>query len=742
MADVRQASRFASSFIQGFSFVDQINQRNRAQAKLDERLKAEQEDRAFRRKRLEQIDTERTEDRQRAADLFERAENQEKLAGDAETELLKGPNADRNILLAGARFSTRTFDFLLKEMSREELVQAIQDSEGELPPTQTSGLNDAVTAGEPGAPAAPGTAAGSLLSPSRGRSSLQSVSVDTLSEFDEGAPGGFFSSPGAAGTRTVEQIEGALDAVGGASVGLAQGAANVARRASNAVFGTDFGPLAGDRASDISTSISISAEEFSDPSELAVLGDDPAAFEEARLRSIQAVTDLRETGAAAAAAAGVEKVSRLDELREGSRAERQAARDAEFIVTQRYESYFDGTQENAFRSLVAEDPVAGVVVYANDRATLQSASPNLATDIDAAMTLPFKAAEQEAILTIQSNAQGSPERAKASRDLQSYRITQKQMYEDYSPFKAAGIDDRGLPIGNGKLVGQLQQAIEDPNRPKNAEPFPQEQMRAALTVTDRIKNTRRATDKQVKAALIVMEGGLASGQDVLSLAMTGSWPSTAPAANFHQFKPGIPVFVENGDGNLKHVFTPPGAEKPKPILPNFFSQDNLEQFRAGIATRFPPGREGNDDLTSALEGILLINLDGIQEALDMTDPLAPNRLGQVYAAAVAIADAEDIPGIPWWLGDTEPSFAKLLSSPKFLAELALEHGIPLALNVEAVRNEDVRINNLRQALQVPGAFEPPLRRAAEQLSDDLLIKSLARLDALEKKGQELTARGE
>lgn len=83
MVDVRSANRFASSFIQGFSFVDQINQRNRAQAKLDERLKAEQADREFRKRRLDELDQQRRDDRATTASERERIAIQREREADA-----------------------------------------------------------------------------------------------------------------------------------------------------------------------------------------------------------------------------------------------------------------------------------------------------------------------------------------------------------------------------------------------------------------------------------------------------------------------------------------------------------------------------------------------------------------------------------------------------------------------------------------------------------------------------------
>lgn len=58
------ASQFTTSFMRGFSFIDDINQRRLAQEKLDKRLDAEIADRKFRRDRLETNDKIRAEDRQ------------------------------------------------------------------------------------------------------------------------------------------------------------------------------------------------------------------------------------------------------------------------------------------------------------------------------------------------------------------------------------------------------------------------------------------------------------------------------------------------------------------------------------------------------------------------------------------------------------------------------------------------------------------------------------------------------
>jgi hypothetical protein len=726
--------------MRGFSFVDDINHRKRQEAKLDERLRLEAEDRAHLRTRQAQADDDIAEDRRIAAEDRTRIAN-ERTLGQEGDRLAVDPTASRDDLLRTASFSANAFNRLKKEMGHDELLAALKTL-GPQAGTQTGGLNASATAGNevPGDIAPPGTTGSVLLGPSRGLDTLESVDLDDLSTFDPDAPRGFGEIGGIIGDNT----EGAGERITRAGRGLSTAAANMVNKASNSIFGTSMPPVAAGESfgSAISGNISV-PEAFTTEEEFASITD-PAKFEAARKQNQQIIAGLKERGARNSNERTAD-MSRLDLLREGSRADRAEAQRQEFIVTQRYQGFNDPTIEHKARSLAAEDPTAAVIQYSDDRATLKSVSPGLAEQMDREMRPAFLAAEQEAMALVSSNVRGTAAHSRGLRDLNNVRATQKAVYKEYQPARAAGIDDRGLPIGNSELSNNLLQEIENPDRPRNAAPFAGTQVQAANTLVSRIAGNRRASEVQIKAAIVMKDAGLASGQDVLTLAMTGIFPPTAPAAQLKSYKPGDVVYTVGVDGSFKYAFTVPGGKdgtrgdggtKLDDIGANQIQAAGIEQFRQGIRTMFPAGEEGSEQFEAALVNQLLIDADKVQETVDLTDPIAMLKLGQTYAGSLALASAEDSPWIPNFM-ESAPTMQEILATPSMAASLAVEHNIPLATKF-TVRTEGVNINNLRQELLIPGKYPVALEQAAREQDDDTFLQTVARYDLIRAQNSQTT----
>jgi len=734
VASPRNQDAFLNSFMRGFSFVDDINQRKAAQKKLDARLEEERADRQFRRDRLDQIDTERAEDRQIAAEDRTRVQNERELGREGD-RLALDPQAltdptKRARLMETANFSANAFNTLAKEMGRDQVREALKAIPSQN--TQTGGLNSAVTGnGDPGGIDTPITEKDSLLGESQGRDSFQSVDLDEISQFDTQAPGGGFLSQLAG--DTAENFEGAGDRITGAFRGLSTGAANLVQSARGEApvdTGASFGDAVGGN-------INVSRD-FTSEEEFASIND-PAEFEQARLRNDEIIKGIHERGVASLNEFPGD-ISRLDSLKAGNRADRAEAQRQEFIVEEKYSSFSDPTKENTSRSLAAEDPQAGVIDYANDRATLQSANPGLRAQMDMQMQPAFQAAEGLAIQTIQESVAGTPEHAKASRDLRSLRVTQAQVYDDYSISEQTGIDDRGFPIGNSTLSNQVNLAIADPDRPRPMAPANPQQIQMAVTLTGRMEGNRRATDAQLNAAILLKDYGLASAEDIMTLNMTGKWPSTAPAVTYKAYKPGDVVMAQGADGSLQYVTTIPGkpggrsnSRTGKPgDASNQLNQASISQFQAGFETRFPAGTRGNDEAIAAANGTMLDGADWIQEQFDLTDPIAANRIGRQYAGAVQLAAAEDSGWVPnileRWLGDL-PTAQEIMTSPSLAAQMSVDHGIPMRF-VPQPRMEGVDVNNMRQELLIPNKYPNALSNAAETMDDEQFVFSVLRYDHL------------
>ena len=706
------AFNFANSFMRGFSFVDDINSRKRKEKMLADRLEEEakdraaaREDRRVRRERETTIFNQNQEDR-------ERIQNERELGREGDRVALRG-NATQEELAPFINFSQAARDKYAALVGEDQLLRDLETVRStSARPTQTGGLSAQVASGNPGE-VEPGQTAESLLAPSRGRDAFQSVDLDDLQDPD--APRGL-------GGQILENLEGAGNRVTGTLRGLSVGAANAVNQAlgdSPVESGADFGSALGGN-------ISVPGE-YTTEEEFTQIND-PAEFEAARRRNDDIIADIKRRGDT-----GEENLSRLDLLRNGDREMRAEARQEEFRTEQRYVDYSDPDQNSQFRSLAAEDPHAASIQYFSDRATLQSANPQLAAAMDQQLQPVLQAAEVQLQDTIAGSPQATPDRARAVRDLRNLQATQGQIYSDYSPSQAAGIRDTGLPIGNAELAGNVADLAVDPNRPRPSVPMPGAQVRAAATTTSRMSGNRRATEAQLRAAIRLVDAGLATRADLLTLNMTGSWPDSSGAAQIKSGKPGDVIYTIDQNGNYNYVTTLPGgsgrgAGGRDGVGTNPLTQENLDQFRRGVRTMFPGDEDGTLEFQQAMEGQLLDDADWIQENFDLTDPIAANRIGRTYAAALKMQHAEDN-FLPSWLGDFQPTARDILRSPALAAQLSVEHDIPFQLPPDQ-RYDGVDINNLRQELQIEGKYHPALQNAAENMSDEEFLFTVARYDFL------------
>lgn len=713
------ANEFTNSFMRGFSFVDDIRARKERQQKLDARLEEERLDRQRRRDREDVIHARQDLLFDQSQEDRERVENERALGREGDKVALSG-SATREDLLPFIHVSQSARDKLASLVGEEQMLRDLETIQSSAAParqipTQTGGLSARASQipGEVGATPINGE---SLLAPSRGRSGFQSVDLDDLQD-----P----TAPDDLAGQALENLEGAGNRVTSSLRGLSVGAANLVQNFTGgppAEGGANF-------AEAIGGNISV-PEAYTTQEEFAQIND-PAEFEARRKQNDEIVAQIKELGVQG------DGQTRLDLLKAGDRKMRAEAQKQEFRVEQRYADFADPEVDSQFRELAAEDPHAAAIQYFNDRATLQSANPAAARAMDQQLQPTLQAAEATLQQTIAAAPAASPERARALRDLRSLQVTQSQIYSDYSPSEAAGINAQGLPIGNAELSGQVADIVTDPNRPRNATPIPGSQVRAAATTTNRMGNTRRATEAQMRAAIRLVDAGLASKEDLMTLTMTGSWPNDSGAAQIKSGKPGDVIYTIDNNGNYRYVTTLPGGKTSRPgsgkgggTNTNQLSQDNLDQFRRGAMTMFPGDDDGTEEFLTALEGNLLDDSDWIQENFDLTDPIAANRIGRSYAAAVALSKAEDNI-FPSWLGDHQPTAREIMRSPELAASLAAEHDIPMTALPEQ-RFDGINVNNLRQELQIEGKYPAALAQMANDpnVTDEELILTVARYDAL------------
>ncbi len=722
MADPRSQNAFISSFMQGFSFVDSINERNRRNRLLEEDLE--------RRRTLEDARESRAvaaEGRaQEIHDLnlaeHERVANERALGREADTAAFDEtiPLDEVSHLLP---YSSALQDRFMRERGETELIDALawaQDQGRQAGvQTQTGGADPGVASTDPGASIV--EAGQSLLSPSRGRDSLQSVDIDELNQFDTEFEGGILEGADQFSRR-----------ITGGARGLSTAAANLV----NEAIGEPPVESGASFAAEVGGNLMV-PEDFTTEAEFAQITD-PSEFEMARRRNEEIINQIRERGPDPDA-------SRLDRLQSGTREMQAEARRAEFQVRDRYQGVTDPAEDSRFRQMMVDDPVAASTQYFNDRETLISAEPGTAAAMDIAMQPVIARADAEYQETLQSTVAGTQEHTNAQRNIRNLRATQAQIYQDFDPAAQAGINEQGLPVGNAELTRDFNNLLTSPDRPRPFEPMASGQARASNAVVSRISpDTRRLTPTHLRHLTRLVDAGWMSHEDAMTYAMTGQPP--AAGVEYKAYRPGDVIMAQGSDGSIRYVTTVPGGPTGRGSgtrnrgdgsgQTNQLTQAHIEHFGQGFRTVYPEGSRGNDEAYNDMLSMFIDDADWLQENFDLSDPVAGQRIGRLYANAVVISQAEDswVPNfIESWAGEA-PSAREVLRSPEMAARLAGEHDVPMPL-VPQQRFEGVNVNNLRQELLQPGKYPEALRTAALTpqeggMTDEQLVMTVARYDYL------------
>ena len=127
MADSFAASAFADNLMRGFSFVDEIKARNRAEARLETRLSEQRQERTFQRQRTQEADRQVRQDRgfaQLERDFVAETRREDKdreLRGREANKLLADPNSDLGLLQEYADFPN-----VAAEINRRRVIQQDQ----------------------------------------------------------------------------------------------------------------------------------------------------------------------------------------------------------------------------------------------------------------------------------------------------------------------------------------------------------------------------------------------------------------------------------------------------------------------------------------------------------------------------------------------------------------------------------------------------------------------------------------
>jgi len=480
MANSRGVASFTNSFIQGFSFVDQINARKRQDVRLEERLAEEREFRNFQRGRLEQSDIEHGEDR--AEDKLTREEDRALKQRTRQARLIfsKGVDATDEEL---AEFADIDF---IAEMRNQRARDRQTQTDFEL-------IHGDVFSG-------PGEGADPIVNP------------DPAAQVPVAEPAGPTLDPLQAPVEEPEGIE--------------QKAARIRQLHGGGGAGTL--PNAG-------------AAGF--PEDL--VGKTPREIENERR-----------------------------EFERGS-------------VNAQWETFSDPNNQsgNALREL---NPNILVAKYFDDRGNLDTKTRNAA---DKAMREPLNATIAAQTIIHTDAPPGSREQRNAQRKLSEAYSLGNEIGFSFSPSDAAGVDDRGMPVGGNEVLSQsvFEQAQAGPGSPLPASPSSQ---RADATLINRPVRGKRISKRKLDAAYRQWKGGHID---------------TAQYAFYR---------------NQGRLPTPPGE---KPEITKLGPKDSL--YATWIPTDggpaksqlLVPAREGGIDSRNPVEGDALKHLTEIAKALNTTD---------------------------------------------------------------------------------------------------------------------------
>lgn len=725
MANSGDWRAFSDSFMRGYSFIDDIKDRNRRRAMEQQRLQEERDHRAFLREQAAaRTSMAERELQARESDRIRGITNEQRERA-ARSLVARGATAEE---LADFADTNAGFAELSRLRGENEAVAAARAVQGFRAPAPgaTAPAAGGLTEGAVGAlPQQPGQAPTepmpepqSLLAPSRGVDAYQFVSPSDTRPFDETAPTGFL---GAAGETVQEVGAGAANFVQRAG-DLAASALGLDRDSPAAQF------LTGQRSGARATGRVAVPEAYVTPEEMALL-EDPAEIEAARANNAEIMARMHERAQDPEA----NRVTRLNQAGQANIAEAELAQRA---ATERYAQFLDPTTESGLRTLAAQDPGAAATQYFQDRATLNAADPQMRAAMDRAMQAPLNQYEDQIKQEIVNTQIGTAEHRRQIMRLRNLQMTRSQIYDDYKPSEAIGVDRRGFPVGNRDMMRAAFEEANNPERPRPSTPASPSEFNATATSVTRMSGGKRLTDTQVRQLIKARDYGIISEEDFQHVLQTGQLPSGSQAMQLKSFSPDEEIWgFDPNTGGMKLIRparAKPGGIKTKGagIEPNQVTNETLDNFERGVRAAYPAA---DDAFVQSMQSQLLDNADFLSKRFDFRNQQSTFQLGQTFAQYEGLAAAENQrrdnelwPGN--WFSREDLRAQDLLADPKLRMEIALNNNIVLR-DMPEIRPNNVPPNfdaAGARAFLASGDLGPAAAAAAETLSDYELYVVLRR----------------
>ncbi len=751
------ANAFANSFIQGYSFIDNIKANKRAEARLEQRLAEEREARAFQRKRQLEQDRFRREDRATAAEDRERAlaDRQKREEG---IRLSLDPNASEEQLAALAPFSPEAYAVLKQRAEMDKNVAAAREIQklnqaGQAGLTQSQGnqgLSAAVaqtTQGQAAAGAAPAPQPGALVgstptgrnsgtidrapaNPDIGTFREPQTAADQFVEVDESDVSFFdprYQNRNALGKAAdilvgdATQVGQAVENFGGRIAGGIEGAANATLRAVgiNPPPEGDIFPVADSksnapRARPLAGTL-LMPSEFVSPNSPEWLEASSQERAEIRKNNERIIADQRRL-AESPSNFKITPNTRLGALQEAGEIGRDEAIRYENQVINTYEDWV-GPEGGKLEELALQDPAAAATKYLADRATLEQLRPDMVTAADRRMVPVFEATKAQIAQDLAKYSPGSPQHRQAAQKYQNLQDSINVIARKQPKVAQEGGVQGGFPVGNKKVADNVTSVMFDPDRPMPDRETPG-RINAAATVAGNIKPGRRLTDNQIEALYTLSNAGWLDKSTAQYVLLNGQFPpGQDPKGYKSHFKQGKDVYIVTNDGSI----VPMASTQQGRVPSREIGEDVLGSVKKGLLMSNPNMQES--DINSAL-GVVAQNASFVRQHFNVTSEEQMMKLGMILHQNKILAAKEFKSRDDAWFETTKNSStaADLFTDPAMRQALAIEHEIDIISMPEAIRPEDVDVELVRQAYR-DGEMGPIGVQYESQMTDEQIIEA-------------------
>lgn len=728
------ANAFANNFMTGFAFVDQIKRSKRNEARLDQRLAEQREQRSFQRRRTIEADKQVRHDRANSAADRERQAS-ERASREAGARAALDPKSTDEQLQEHAPFSPEAS----AELRRRGVEVAVRDAQtigraSQAPATLTQGVTGVGPEGVAPSAIAPvdGTAAKQAASPQQttaapssvfdlqsdqGLSGLQEISSSEANSFSDA-----FQSKGLGG-KIVDQVAGVGSRVVRSGEDLVANLFNAPGEIMEGVFGTtltgSFDATRQNPTQEILGRVNVNAAAWVDPEEFA-------AFEEEG--NIEAIRAGRESNKAVVA----EMESREHHStsldigafsRQGARAASSEQDRRNAIVKQNRafklaEDTLDPSKTSILDELSQTNPRAAASAYLETRATLQGVSPEQAQRLDKLM-VPVM---DQAIENISAElAILDPDTQQAKMKLRSLETLQKSrnVVAGLQPAVSdiAGVKPPGLKIGDQKRANDVVDVAFDPDRVV-AEYHTPQALSAAITMVGRITPaTKRLNKRQIHALVILAEARLIDKSTFLTVTMTGAWPPGKNPKGIRDFhKVGDDVWALHNDDTISLM---PDSDSRNKHPDRTMDDEKIGWMLQGAMTTGMSESERDQAI-----GLLSDNAGWVRKFYNVNNQESMMAAGRAFGQSVFLSSKRkaqmDNDYIPWTNSKNGPTPDEIFLNPTMRNALAKEFNVKPVAMPAGIIGSDMDTEQIRASI-AEGKVDGIDPKEATTLSEDDLL---------------------